>query len=340
MRSLLLWLSLCIWLAVSVVVASERQLDDLNSAPIKKKKKKKKAGRAGSLARWGSPFNTGSLQGDNVIRDCVLPQSGAKVCCYALNASTTYQQDVLSQPHERGLGFQRAEGDMIGKDGPATNAARTDCTLAKIYHPSSYETKQMEMVYRIHNISASKERFEALREAFNSNEMITDSTIWTKRITDHMMASDFVSSKSDVDKLYLSRFHMKATCDDGHIEEWDEFIEPLTIHTRHPFGFEQCPKGILNEEKTKTKTLSITNVDYVLLQPGKGLQKQRSYVKTYPRNYMLDAGSVCMYEHMCVCIYQNMCICTYEHMCMCMHSYPFSHSFYLPTNRPFFNSLF
>ena len=55
---------------------------------------------------------------------------------------------------------------------------------------------------------------------------------------------DFVSSKSDADKLYLSRFHMKATCDDGHIEEWDEFIEPLTIHTRHPFGFEQCPKGI------------------------------------------------------------------------------------------------
>lgn len=56
---------------------------------------------------------------------------------------------------------------------------------------------------------------------------------------------------NDVDKEFLSRFHLKRVCQnhnsasDGSfsevvVDEWDEYIEPLTIHARHPLGFSTC----------------------------------------------------------------------------------------------------
>ena len=264
----------------------------------KKKSIRKRGGGHGSIARWGSPFNTGSLEGSNVIRDCGLPQNGAKICCYALNTSTTYMQDVHSQAYERGLGFQkRNAADVTGVGEEDTSITRTGCVVSHVYHPSSFENVQMDLAYSIQNISSIPERYRALREAIIGEEMVLNSTIWTKKVQERMTTMSFSSDHSDVDKIYLSRFHMKATCDDGFTNEWDEYIEPLTINARHPFGYRQCPKGFWDEEKTKTEVVGMTNVDYVLLQSGVDLQRRRKYVNKkeqgYGRNFMLDAGINC-----------------------------------------------
>ena len=261
-----------------------------------KRRGRKKTGSHGSGVRWGSPFNTGSLQSSNVIRDCVLPQSQAKVCCYAVNSSTTYAEDVRAQPHERGFGFQKVVAGE--KD---VSAPRTGCVLSSVYHPSSFEKAQFDLAYATQNLSTISERYDALREAVNGEEMIRKSTIWLSRVKERMTSMAFSPNQNEIDSIYLSRFHLKATCDDGHVEEWDEFIEPLTVNARHPFGYEQCPKNFFDENRTKVKSLSMTNVDYVLLQSGLNLQKRRKHVsskeKIFARNFMLDAGIHYFYSY-------------------------------------------
>lgn len=302
MLSLALLLLVHLWLAEVTIVfpdalpvsRADEHATKVQDTHRKRKNIKKKGGH-GSVARWGSPFNTGSLQSSNVIRDCVLPQNGANVCCYALNASTTYLEDVRSQSYERGLGFQKVDtADAI--KGKNKNIDRTGCVVSRVYHPSSFENVQMELAYSIQNISTIVGRYEALREAILGDGMVLNSTIWTKRVQERMTTMAFSSGQTDVDEIYLSRFHVKAICDDGHTEEWDEYIEPLTIQARHPFGYEQCPKGFWDEQRTTHKALSMTNVDYVLLQSGLDLQKQRQYAnkkeQKYGRNFMLDAGTM------------------------------------------------
>ena len=231
-----------------------------------------------------------------MIRDCVLPQNGAKICCYALNTSTTYMQDVHSQAYERGLGFQkRNAADVIGGGEEDMSITRTGCVVSHVYHPSSFENAQLDLAYSIQNISSFSERYRALRRAITGKKMILKSTIWTKKVQELMTTMSFSSDHSDVDETYLSRFHMKATCDDGFTDEWDEYIEPLTINARHPFGYRQCPRKFWDTEKTEL--VGMTNVDYVLLQSGLDLQRRRKYVNKkeqgYGRNFMLDAGINC-----------------------------------------------
>ena len=72
-----------------------------------------------------------------------------------------------------------------------------------------------------------------------SDGMLNNSTKWLDRLSDHMKSSEHLLA-NDVDNEFLSKFHVTATCPDGQTDEWDEYIEPLTIHARHPLGFSTC----------------------------------------------------------------------------------------------------
>ena len=64
-----------------------------------------------------------------------------------------------------------------------------------------------------------------------SDGMLNNSTKWLDRLSDHMKSSEHLLA-NDVDNEFLSKFHVTATCPDGQTDEWDEYIEPLTIHAR------------------------------------------------------------------------------------------------------------
>jgi len=110
-----------------------------------------------------------------------------------------------------------------------------------------------------------------------SPETVRNSTIWLQRVSQHMQ-SERVPDRTEVDTEYLSRFHYTRTCgDSGEVETWDEWIEPITITARHPFGFGRC-KDPHRKEYSQYFTSTVprtgrSDVDYVLLQTGSSLHR-------------------------------------------------------------------
>jgi hypothetical protein len=45
------------------------------------------------------------------------------------------------------------------------------------------------------------------------------------------------------DEEYMSKFVVTTTCEGGHSSHWVEWIEPLSVHARHPFGEWVAEKG-------------------------------------------------------------------------------------------------
>jgi hypothetical protein len=68
----------------------------------------------------------------------------------------------------------------------------------------------------------------------------------------------------------------------GEVETWKEWIEPITIHARHPFGMSTCRNTQKYSWKTRTGR---SDSDYVLLQSGKALHDH-----TYPKHYSNTGG--------------------------------------------------
>ena len=76
-----------------------------------------------------------------------------------------------------------------------------------------------------------------------SDDYIRNSTIWLERVKYHMSGQGDLTQDSPADYEYLSRFEFTRTCSSIAGEEttsWVEWIEPIGITARHPFGFGKC----------------------------------------------------------------------------------------------------
>lgn len=123
------------------------------------------------------------------------------------------------------------------------------CNLTVEYIPSPYEQKHMAAAERIGRLSNESDRLSALIDFIWHD--IPDSSRWTMKVVRRSkMIHDGNVSEAD-DMQYLSRFHYRQSC--GHASTtkshsssihghpssshvWDEWIEPLSVHARHPFG--------------------------------------------------------------------------------------------------------
>lgn len=80
--------------------------------------------------------------------------------------------------------------------------------------------------------------------------------------------------ESSIDYEFLSRFEVQKVCgQDSKFEDvtiWNEWIEPVTITARHPFGFGHCRNAQTHFTKGIPRA-NRANVNYVLLQSGKTL---------------------------------------------------------------------
>jgi hypothetical protein len=89
-----------------------------------------------------------------------------------------------------------------------------------------------------------------------------------------MSSLEHVEETED-DRMYLSFFEVTKTCPSGSKTTWREWIEPLTMHSRHPDAF--LKRGV-----------NILYADYVLFESAAALHQQgRQNVK----HYLFDAGA-------------------------------------------------
>ena len=244
--------------------------------------------------KWGNTFDV-SIDSKNVRRDCKF-EDGRSICCAALNGSV----------ETRGVG--QSYVSRIAVSGEKSGAG-TRCTITKKYISSPLELRDIALAHHIDKTFKADDmegKLDYLMNYVVSPDVIQNSTRWLSRVQAHMSSENPPAHSSDDDE-FLSRFEMTRTCGDGSRETWNEWIEPITVHARHPFGFGRCR----NTPKYFTKGVPRTgrsDVDYVLIQSGYALYNQTHSPTGRPiisptssgragnrgnrrRHYMLDAGT-------------------------------------------------
>ena len=185
----------------------------------------------------------------------------------------------------------KSEESVNAENGNSFSNHHKHCEISRKYIPSPHELLELDLAYWLQNMTDVEVRWTNLTWLIASDGMLDNSTKWLDRLSDHMKSSEHLLA-NDVDNEFLSKFHVTATCPDGQTDEWDEYIEPLTIHARHPLGFSTCKHTSMYYGKSQRRGRS--NVDYVLLQSGYHLDRHRSHsraVHKHARNFMLDAGT-------------------------------------------------
>ena len=222
------------------------------------------------------------LQQRNVRLDCALP-NGKPICCSAVDDSKS-----------RGVGLDDPELELVEKESDRDLV----CKITRKYTPSPYERAQLDLAWQLQNITEWEARSNELVKTILSEDIIGHSKKWLKRVKTHMNfhgEEHGVASNPDADNYYLSKFTVKRTCNKAaKNDEWTEWIEPLTIHARHPFGMNTCKRV------RSGPVIDRSNVDYVLIQSGKNLararvgsrrSKMRAKASPRPQHYFLDAGT-------------------------------------------------
>lgn len=120
------------------------------------------------------------------------------------------------------------------------------CTTKKKYVSSPYEKRQYEMAVKINALATESERRDEYIKYFLSDTDMKESKIWLERVRIHGQ-SGAVPQPTNDDFEYMSRFEITKTCSVHHngalvneTQTWLEWIEPLSMHARHPFAFSGC----------------------------------------------------------------------------------------------------
>ena len=193
--------------------------------------------------KWGNTFDV-PLNTKNVVLDCQKPD-GRKVCCAAVEPFGRYQSQ-----NSRGVGvdFSLKSAKIARENNKVASTVQDiSCQITKQYVSSPLELRDIALSRSIENISDPDKKFDALLNYVTSDELTLISTRWLNRVTEHMKSADIPSETKD-DREYLSYFLVTRICrrgvdDNAPVVErssWKEWIEPITVHARHPFGFGRC----------------------------------------------------------------------------------------------------
>lgn len=243
--------------------------------------------------QWGLPFQGYPLQSFNIKMDCEY--NGFPVCCAILQGKKSFsssKQTPVSQENIKG------------------------CTVKKAYLPSPYELRHISFAKETSLVEDEEQRKRMLSE-FIYND-VSLSKLWLNRVSTHMSAIEntHAISLSEHDMEYLSRYRVSRYCEDSNgiereEETWYEWIEPLSIHTRHPYGIANCSDSDMYVYHNDTLDTSIyeynssvvaidradytlMNVDYVLLQHDNDIEKADNKKKNGQRSiqrYFFDVGT-------------------------------------------------
>jgi hypothetical protein len=212
---------------------------------------------------------------------------GYSVCCCALD-----ERDG-GTPYAPSDNFRMSTIESLSHHG---NAKVHTCEVSKIYQSSPYELRQLAKATELVRLKDDKSRYDAWVNYIASEVEIDASRRWLRRVKYHMNHADHSIEHED-DYEYLSRFIYTKTCM-GATSTWHEWIEPITVHMRHPFAF-HLEKHEFGYQTHHVKNYNgdvnagLISVDHVLLQNGYSLLNQ-SYPRHHhhrARNYLFDAGT-------------------------------------------------
>jgi hypothetical protein len=271
-----------------------------------------------SQISWGKIFLS-SFTSDGIFPKMGCTFAGKPICCSALdNSSKTIKSKAF---HSQ------------------------TCTVKKEYHPSPYELNHLEKAEELAKILDLNERTHSFISFIESPEEIDHAKRWLARVAYRLSAASsgvhtLIEETAD-DRDYLSRYKVTRSCGGGGgagraDHSWWEYIEPLSVHARHPFGLAECDrpgsrKKIYGGHQGRTGLIS---VDYLLLQSAHDLMSPRernssaSARRAAPSNvYLLDSGTsrfdssldwfVCAYEQVrlsSLCLFVSLCLS----VCLCL----------------------
>lgn len=181
-----------------------------------------------------------------------------------------------------------------------------DCKISREYFSSPHEVRELQKAEEISLLGAGdsadssevddgsklpvavhEKRLDALLSHILSTESVNNATFWLDRVSAHM-SSEKVPEGHKHDLEFLSRFEVTKTCHGKAMKKWTEWIEPLTITTRHPFSYSTCKK--IWQRFSSAPRTGRSDVDYVLLKSGKQLLEEETGGGSV-KHYLLDAGT-------------------------------------------------
>lgn len=178
------------------------------------------------------------------------------------------------------------------------------CTIRRVYIPSKYEMRHLKKAEELLAIPNWSNRRSAFVEFVSSQEEVNAAVIFLGRVKARMQSPhDDIPATVD-DELYLSQFQISRHCQDGSnnmsntVSVHSEWIEPLTVHARHPFSMGQCGAKEKDVEDISRGRMgypgpsTICDVDYVLTTSASAVLNQSTFCPHRPpRRLLFDAGA-------------------------------------------------
>lgn len=247
---------------------------------------------APKCVKWGNTFDV-SLESKNVVLDC-KKEDGRRVCCAAVNSTSDTRQPMSQVSRGVGIDYERQKTSGISSSSRSSSRdVKAKCETTKKYISSPQEIRDFEKALMIETIKDPQQKFDALLQYVTSAEIVRNSTTWLARVKEHM-SSPHPPNANHIDKEFLSRFEITRKCGD-EVDTWTEWIEPITITARHPFGFGRC-RNTWQYYKTSVRA-GRSDTDYVLLQSGASLYNHthtgsgKRIAKRNNKHYLFDAGT-------------------------------------------------
>eukprot|EP01041_Mallomonas_annulata_P000254 gene254-469_t len=228
--------------------------------------------------KWGWMF-PGTTESMLMNLDCNY--NGMPVCCSALSNRSHALHSELT---EHDIHVLRSRGH---------------CIKSKVYHPSPYEIRHYKKSVELRGILDFSERKDQLVDFLASEREVLSVMVWLDRVR---MRNNFSYLEPSVDDFeYLSYFNITQKCHGGkNMKTWLEWIEPLSMHGRHPQSFyrsEELASPIVNtylKLGIEVPNISILDPDYLIVQRSDHMHnyEMNGHGRMY-RNmkYMFDAGA-------------------------------------------------
>jgi hypothetical protein len=207
--------------------------------------------------------------------------NGKPICCALKNEESPF--------------FPRQESRFIGSS--------PECEYTRRYISSPYEISHLEKINQVNPITDEKaRRREYLDFIFQD---IPNTVRWLERVKVHMGHSEHVDPTEE-DYQYLSRFEVTKSCKATNkfdFEKWNEWIEPITIYGRHPYGIIRCAaqellekEGFIHYKGEKARIpfqVSKESRDHILLQNYQSFAKGFSSLSLFTghKRYLFDLGT-------------------------------------------------
>ena len=212
---------------------------------------------------------------------------GVSTCCSLVEkTNSSYSRQSQNFMHSNHL---HGRSHFIGK------RESNRCNTTRVYIPSSYESSHINKAIEISTIAKLEDRIHVL-EMFIEQD-IPNTNKWLQRILFHMIRdhqADYEHNNDDYQ--YLSRYETRIDCD-GQYHSSVEWIEPITVHARHPNSLIQHCRP-LAKMWNRTKSLieypvkHLINSDYLLLEHKEDyIHKLGTHVSHQHRSILFDAGA-------------------------------------------------